>query len=84
MVYQFRLTNGNFKKTANFDENKTIGDIINYLENIYTKTTSNRIRLFRGKVFYIDETKKLRDCGFTSEKIIRLTFTENYDGGDEE
>ena len=58
MVYQFRLTNGNFKKTANFDENKTIGDIINYLENIYTKTTSNRIRLFRGKVFYIDPFDK--------------------------
>lgn len=82
MVLQFRLTNGNIKKTVQFYEYQTIGDIINYLERNYTKTTSNRIRLFRGKTFFTDESKLLKDCGFTSSKIIKLTFTENYDGGE--
>jgi hypothetical protein len=54
---------------------------VNYLESNYTKTTSNRIRLFRGKTFFTDESKKLKDCGFSSGKVIRLTFTDVYNGG---
>lgn len=81
MVYQFRLTNGNFKSNRSFYEYQTIGDIVNYLETNYSKTTSNRIRLFRGQTFFTDESKKLKDCGFSTNKIIKLTFTEVYDGG---
>ena len=81
MVYQFRLTNGNFKSNRSFYEYQTIGDIVNYLETNYPKTTSNRIRLFRGPTFFTDESKKLKDCGFSTNKIIKLTFTETYDGG---
>lgn len=82
MVLQFRLTNGNFKQNAFFNEDNTIGDIVNYLERNYIKSTSNRIRLFRGKTFFTDESKKLKDCGFNSSKIIRLTFTDVYNGGE--
>jgi len=82
MVLQFRLTNGNFKQNAFFNEDDTIGDIVNYLEQNYTKSTSNRIRLFRGKIFFTDENKKLKDCGFSSSKITKLTFTEFYNGGE--
>jgi hypothetical protein len=81
MVYQFRLTNGNFKRNVTFNETNTIGDIVNYLESNYTKTTSNRIKLFKGKTFFTNESQILKDCGFKSSGIIRLTFTENYDGG---
>lgn len=81
MVLQFRLTNGNFKRNTSFQEYNTIGDIVNYLESNYTKSTTNRIRLFRGKTFFTDESKMLKDCGFPSNRVIRLTFTDVYNGG---
>lgn len=83
MVLQFKLTNGNFNRNVSFNEDNTIGDIVDYLEGQYSKTTSNRLRLFRGKTFYNDEKKKLGNCGFKPNRIIKLTFTENYDGGEE-
>lgn len=49
------------------------------LEN--TKSTTNRIRLFREKTFFTDESKFLKDCGFSSVKVIRLTFTDVYNRG---
>ena len=82
MVYQFRLTNGNFKQNVSFQEYDSIGDIVNYLESHYSKSTTNRIRLFRGKTFFTDESKKLIDCGFSNNKVIRLTFTDVYNGGE--
>ena len=81
MVLQFRLTIGNFKWNTSFQEYNTIGDIVNYLESNYSNSTSNRIRLFRGKTFFTDESKQLKDCGFPLNKVIRLTFTDVYNGG---
>lgn len=57
MVLQFRLTNGNFKRNISFEENNTIGDIVNYLESNYTKTTQIESDYSEEKHFLLMKAK---------------------------
>ena len=76
MDLKFKLSNGAIRKQVTFNENDTIGDIINYLK-LNCEITS-KILLFRGTTFFIDENKKLKDCGFRQNGINKLTFTTVY------
>ena len=76
MDLKFKLTDGAISKQVTFNENDTIGDIINYLKRNCEITS--KILLFKGKTFFFDENKKLKDCGFRQNGINKLTFTTVY------
>ena len=76
MDLKFKLSNGAIRKQVTFNENDTIGDIINYLKRNCEITS--KILLFKGKTPIIDENKKLKDCGFRQNGINKLTFTTVY------
>lgn len=78
MDLKFKLTDGAIRKQVTFNENDTIGDIINYLK-LNCEITS-KIFLYNGKTFFFDENKKLKDCGFRQNGINKLSFGYHYDG----